>query len=47
MILLCYSLFYEDWAFLRDEEKCAVLPTMAAGTFLINNSISGVYSVYD
>ena len=25
------SMFYEDWAFVMDEERSSMLPTMAAG----------------
>lgn len=28
------SSFYEEWAFLLDQEKCAALPNVAAGDFL-------------
>ena len=27
------SVFYEDWAFLMDQERSSMLPTMAAGLF--------------
>lgn len=29
--LLNYSVFYEDWSFMMDEERSSMIPTMAAG----------------
>lgn len=29
--------FYEDWAFLRDQERSSILPTAAAGLFITFN----------
>lgn len=26
-----YSVFYEDWSFMMDEERSSMIPTMAAG----------------
>lgn len=28
---LNYSVFYEDWSFMMDEERSSMIPTMAAG----------------
>lgn len=32
---LIYSALYEDWAFVLDEERASMLPTMAAGDITI------------
>lgn len=47
---LNYSVFYEDWSFMMDEERSSMIPTMAAGKifssvllFLENYCILGCY----